>query len=844
MRKLVVAGWVLALLAAGLPATSPGAEAASYLSRGPIRIESDANFTAANGVVAGTGSPSDPYVIAGWNIVTAGTAILVRNATSAFVVRDNVIHADVGIAIHESRSASLVANNQLVVRAKGIHVVGADPVVRGNSLMRDTMFPFGASAGIVLEASNATVEANLLDVIHLGIVVERGGGVVRGNNVHNPCVAISARASVGTLVEANTITNAYCYGIVCLEAVVMVVVRNNLTLQVDPPTGMRFAYCKDAEVHNNTVRFARGPGAILDHTSGNFTGNLIVDGYANGIEAVAAPMLIGENRIENNLGVGILLSVGAADVRGNVLERNGVGIRLDNDGAHLTGNVLTNNTIGLDIPYESRQAIPWMSGNLVNGVSVDGAFDANQRVYFYKAANVTLAGGVRDSGFSAGHFGAVSAQGGLVLYEVDTAWVNGTTFAHHDVGVRVVNSWNVNVVGGLVLNARVGILAETAWSPSPVPPCVLSVKGTNVTLDVDPPETVGIETRGCAAFVSRANVSVVDVGIRFQGAVRGAITNVTVHGTRLGLDVEGAPDEIEIVGNTLRNNRIGMRLAGTVGLVAENRILRNRDLGVELFDGSGIRLQRNLVAENGAGLVDREGCFAPLGCSSVAAEDNRFVDNLGVGARVNGPSSWRGDAFERNRGSGLVAGSATLRDVVARANEENGAEVRGLFEVRDSRFLENEGDGLVLVGDGDLWDSDFLDNERAGLRVDATRVAALHLNVSRNFDGIVFRDLAPDTPRAPAPNVPSILLWLDVGPLGPAPFGIHRSTLVGNERDAIRSGGALVDATYNYWGTLTGPPTSVADNVGAYRNGVSPTVRAVPYYMDPEMTQTGPVPIL
>ncbi|MEN3009655.1 MAG: hypothetical protein ABDI20_01510 [Candidatus Bipolaricaulaceae bacterium] len=36
--------------------------------RGPIVILSDQDFTAENGVVAGTGTPTDPYLLVGWTI--------------------------------------------------------------------------------------------------------------------------------------------------------------------------------------------------------------------------------------------------------------------------------------------------------------------------------------------------------------------------------------------------------------------------------------------------------------------------------------------------------------------------------------------------------------------------------------------------------------------------------------------------------------------------------------------------------------------------------------------------------------------------------------------------------
>lgn len=49
----------------------------------------NADFTVSNGVVAGSGTSTDPYIIAGWQIdTTGGPAVTVRNTTAYFVVRD------------------------------------------------------------------------------------------------------------------------------------------------------------------------------------------------------------------------------------------------------------------------------------------------------------------------------------------------------------------------------------------------------------------------------------------------------------------------------------------------------------------------------------------------------------------------------------------------------------------------------------------------------------------------------------------------------------------------------------------------------------------------------------
>jgi len=65
-----------------------------YAAHTPIRINNNTDFTAANGVVAGNGSESSPYVISGWDIDAhgAGVAIYIGNTTAYFVVRDSVVY--------------------------------------------------------------------------------------------------------------------------------------------------------------------------------------------------------------------------------------------------------------------------------------------------------------------------------------------------------------------------------------------------------------------------------------------------------------------------------------------------------------------------------------------------------------------------------------------------------------------------------------------------------------------------------------------------------------------------------------------------------------------------------
>src|SRR5581483_2250791 len=691
-------------------------------------------------------------------------------------------------------------------------------------------------------------EGNAFIYTPTGISAQQGSPSILCNDVHDDSVvnAILVKFTTNATIACNTISS--CQGaIVSVNAIGTLIANNSID---ECATGIDVTLTKDAVVVNNTVRFSTGVQLNLWHASGVVQGNVLLDGRADAAVVDHSPLLFANNTIGDNAQAGLRLRDTSTDVEGNLVTRNAVGIALEGGSVpHLRANVLANNTVGLDVPYASRQAVPWMEGNLVNGVNVDGALDPSQQVYFYKAANVSVSGGVRDSGFSAGYFGSLTAQGNVVLYEVDTATVQGALLAHARAGVLAVNSFNVVVQGATILQTQVGVGAMAVPAPSEVPPCVVSVKASNVTIPVDPAGTVGIDAQGCRVQVLRTNVSLVDTGIRADASSPLLVVNASVTDARVGLDV--AARDLNVTGSLVARNGVGLLARGSVGSLVEDRIEDNAGPGLVLASGADLRLLGNALTGNGAGVVDVQPCGGPATCGKVEAEGNLVADNRGDGASINGTTTWRGDRFLANRGTGARLGSATLVDVVASGNDRDGVEARGAFTLRGSSFDHNGRHGAYLVGSGDLADSSFTSNAGAGIRASPTSITALGLNVSDNLDGILFDDasaspVAPSVPATPPPvSVQGVWGLLGgAGLAGASVMDVHRSLFVGNERDAIRAGSAFVNATSNYWGSPMGPPVDVADQAGAYQNGVSPGVRFLPYYTDPGMTTTGPVGLL
>jgi parallel beta-helix repeat protein len=94
----------------------------------PILIDGNAEFTDANGVVAGGGTESDPYVIVGWD-VSASTAngIEIRNTDAHFIIRDCYIHdglSQIGIYLSNCVNGTL-EDNTCLNNAKGVYLLSS-----------------------------------------------------------------------------------------------------------------------------------------------------------------------------------------------------------------------------------------------------------------------------------------------------------------------------------------------------------------------------------------------------------------------------------------------------------------------------------------------------------------------------------------------------------------------------------------------------------------------------------------------------------------------------------------------------------------------------------------------
>ncbi len=181
MKKAYV-GLAVILLVVGAVASAQG-----LTPHSPIVITTDADFTPGNGVVGGSGSQDDPFVIAGWEIDAGDAAgITIRNTTAHFVIRDCRVVGKprgTGISLVEVRGGHIercelsgLGVGVFVYRCEGIRV-GSSSFIRCRRGVEGTESP-----QLVVEGNSflqAKKEAIFLWHCHDGLIRGnrfRGGG--------------------------------------------------------------------------------------------------------------------------------------------------------------------------------------------------------------------------------------------------------------------------------------------------------------------------------------------------------------------------------------------------------------------------------------------------------------------------------------------------------------------------------------------------------------------------------------------------------------------------------------------------------------------------------------------
>ena len=272
-----------------------GQPSLEMMPHAPIQIFGNQAFTQENGVVWGSGSESDPYIIQGWTINCKGNgpALMVADTTAHFIVR-NVVASDSG-QYHAS-----------------INLVNTD-----NAALQD-IETYGNELGIIVVSSKDVEVRNcLLGSSRMGIIVQDSLNVRLASSIIDCDMGIQASLCEGVTIEGNSISDGRfgVYGerlsdsIVahnefsrCEIAILLAqsqgcsVSSNKVTDGISSTGAICIISDSKCVIDDNTVESASG-NAMVIHVSTDITvaGNNLALGYSGLLVSVSTDIVVKMN---------------------------------------------------------------------------------------------------------------------------------------------------------------------------------------------------------------------------------------------------------------------------------------------------------------------------------------------------------------------------------------------------------------------------------------------------------------------------------------------------------------------------------------------------------------------
>ena len=382
----------------------------------PILILGNSDFTVDNGVVGGTGTSDDPYIITGWEInvpQTAKYAIKIENTSANFVLRGVIIRGAMaadGAAIHlgfvsggrlesclisDSRNGIEIASssgvtltgNVLYIQGIGLRVTGETAreynlaIDETNELNNNPIrYVYGADGETVTgitsnnlyfaACKNMTITDNTItngDGIHLAFVED---SLVSGNEVYRTSPVLTEHGISLYRSDGNTVTNNVLQNNRLAGMYVWLSSHNELTDNqfLANDSGLILAASDDNQVYNN-MAFANPVGIEVraGSTKNDIARNIVT--HANtkyGIVLDQAAENIVEANAITDAETGIRLGEQGNNntIESNTIVKAAYALSISGSNNEIKGNLIAQNTRGILFPETYGKVI--VRGNSIH----------------------------------------------------------------------------------------------------------------------------------------------------------------------------------------------------------------------------------------------------------------------------------------------------------------------------------------------------------------------------------------------------------------------------------------------------------------------------------------------
>ncbi|MBN1859357.1 right-handed parallel beta-helix repeat-containing protein [Candidatus Bipolaricaulota bacterium] len=416
MRKFVVSMVVVGL---SLPVLF-SLMAFGTAAHGPIVILGNADFTEENGVTAGSGTASDPYIISGWNIaVSAGSryGLKIENTSAHVKITGVTIQGPMdpdGAAIRLGFVSNVTIDGCILSgTANGIEIASSYDVVMRQSVIQSVRRGIEVTGASLDEYRHDIDTSNELNGSPIRYLVNRNGETIRGLETSNLYVVGSRNMVIAdnvfsdgdgiqlmfvqdSIVSGNVLYRGGWNGVYLYRSENNQIVDNELGNNYH--AAILLALCSGNSIHRNQL-LANDYGLILSASDGNdvfdnlvaanptgieisagSTNNDVFDNivyYENTVYGIAIDRATG-NRVTTNAIVdsesGILLGTQANEntVRANSIIGSAYGILVDGSRNVVAENMISQSVTGLLFRFSFGQNSVLNNvfrGNLFNGSS-------------------------------------------------------------------------------------------------------------------------------------------------------------------------------------------------------------------------------------------------------------------------------------------------------------------------------------------------------------------------------------------------------------------------------------------------------------------------------------------
>jgi parallel beta-helix repeat protein len=565
-------------------------EVRAYTPHAPIYIWMDGGFTPANGVTAGTGTPSDPYIIEGWEIdASAGEGIYVNQNTVHFIIRNVYIHSggvlNGGLYFTDVKNGR-VENCISTGNAYGVRIFRSDVTVENCEITsnKDEGVLFESRGGAVL---NSEIHSN----IGHGIRFEYSeNSVAIGNNISGNSDGMRLMQAINiTIMNNNIYSNPY-EGVKLWGASDVDLIGNNI--YSNGWMGIHFQGSSQVRVENNHVYQndytginAFGPQYI------SISDNLLESNGRHGLHIASTNHIeaVGNTVISNDKHGINLESAFDNVVLDNVISNNGdFGMQLKNSGdLDIFGNEFQNDDIvivGTQISHFNQHTIP--VNNTVNDLPV----------YYHKDVDDLVVDGI--------------PMGELLVVNCTNLEARNLSLSDADVGIELAfvddGVASGNVISGM---EHMGIYAY-------------SVNGVTIADNDVSNGGDGMSVYQSADTTLTGNrIQNNDaIGIYVSSSVGAVIADNYVVDNGLGIHASSSIDT-DIDHNYVSGGDFGVRTTWASFLNVTRNVLTNFKFGIHMYETSTAEVHGNEIIENA------NGTYLTVTATGIRFHANNFIDN-------------------------------------------------------------------------------------------------------------------------------------------------------------------------------------------------------------------------